>query len=417
MDNLYYGLPAIYNGSYWIVYSPANGNIAQLSEKEFQDPETYHALQNQEFFKPDLVNDDIFFQITLIVTGDCNLRCKYCFANGGDISTQMTQEIAIAGINHALSKSRDKRLSVSFFGGEPTLNQTLIKKIVAYTELKKAQLPNKDLTWGITTNGVFDHNFIGYLAEKEFLVTLSMDGIPEVQDFQRPTLIGNPTSNIVKKTIVDLIAAGVDLTIRATVTDFSVAKMPETVNYLSDIGVKKIHFEAINPAGRAEGLKTKGDPLARPSANDFIKYLTRSIEVATQLDMEIQNSSFMNLRRPSLCFCDGMSGVRLALGYDGAISKCLEVQNACHPFARDYFLGQYNPEKNALEIKKSNGNCCSSFKQPIECENCFAKLICGGGCPVRNQHITGDLGKPDPFHCEVVKNMLIYIITQMNNAC
>ena len=64
------------------------------------------------------------------VAHDCNLRCKYCFVQGGKLAKKMSEELACAAIDRSLDimlKKHKKSLIINFFGGEPTLEINMIK--------------------------------------------------------------------------------------------------------------------------------------------------------------------------------------------------------------------------------------------------------------------------------------------------
>ena len=107
----------------------------------------------------------------------------------------------------------------------------------------------KKLEFTITTNGVFNDNVLEFLIKNNFNVSLSMDGVPVVQEYHRPLANGGSNRAIVEKNIIEL-AKSVKLKIRATVTAFSVDKMVDSVKWLAERGVKRIHFGPVTPGGR-----------------------------------------------------------------------------------------------------------------------------------------------------------------------
>lgn len=70
-------------------------------------------------------------RITIHVTNDCNLRCKYCYANGGNYHEEkgiMTKKTAEEFIEF-MSSHFDYVGYIVFFGGEPFLNTHIIDYI------------------------------------------------------------------------------------------------------------------------------------------------------------------------------------------------------------------------------------------------------------------------------------------------
>ncbi|MEG2252671.1 MAG: 4Fe-4S cluster-binding domain-containing protein, partial [Clostridia bacterium] len=68
---------------------------------------------------------------------DCNLRCKYCFADTGEFHmrnrTLLSTETGMKALDWLIAHSGNrKNLEVDFFGGESLMNVPVIKEVVAY---------------------------------------------------------------------------------------------------------------------------------------------------------------------------------------------------------------------------------------------------------------------------------------------
>ena len=93
----------------------------------------------------------------LNVSHMCNLRCEYCFADGGSYNgkaTNMSFDVAKSAIDFLVERSGTRRnLEVDFFGGEPLLNLDVVKKTISYARsLEKSK--NKNFRFTITTNAM-----------------------------------------------------------------------------------------------------------------------------------------------------------------------------------------------------------------------------------------------------------------------
>ena len=81
-------------------------------------------------------------KITLQVTQGCNLRCKYCIYSENinrhqrsHSNKRMSWETAKKALDFLLEHSVDsKEINIGFYGGEPLLEFSLIKRIVAYVK-------------------------------------------------------------------------------------------------------------------------------------------------------------------------------------------------------------------------------------------------------------------------------------------
>ncbi len=409
ITRIYHGLPAVLVDDHWVVISSKFDEIARIAVNQIDDAGTYEELLGRSFFQSSVRESGSRVSlVTLITTSDCNLRCSYCFANSGESCRVMSSDIAFAAVRRALENSSGRKLSVAFFGGEPTLTQGLIRAVVDYATTESGKI-GTEVEFSITTNGVVNPSFLQFLIERQFLFTVSVDGPPDIQDYQRPLKSGGPSSAHVARTIESLVQGGANFKLRATVTEYSVGKMAEMVAWAGLLGVKEIHFEPLSVAGRA-ALVTKGVGLDRPKLQEFIAGLKSAIIMGNQSGVGVVNSAFMNLASGGNSFCDGDSKYRFAITYDGQVTTCVEVQDRCHPVAAEFMVGGYDPVRGVIDSTKSRGRAClvNIRKEESACVSCFASSVCGGGCPVRNFHTTGDSGKVDPYRCALVKEMLVF---------
>lgn len=142
-------------------------------------------------------------QMTMNVTEDCNLRCKYCFysscySNSRTFSkNKMDFAVATKAIDYYfefLEKYKAwnpyRRPAISFYGGEPLLEFDLIKKIIKYIKTKYY----RDTEFNITTNGMLlEEKVIDYLVGKNVNIAISLDGPRDEHDRLRINRSGRGT--------------------------------------------------------------------------------------------------------------------------------------------------------------------------------------------------------------------------------
>ena len=115
--------------------------------------------------------------LTLCLTHDCNLRCRYCYA-GRKYAHAMSRETAERGMDIGLAEvvRTERGLDLSFFGGEPLLEWDLLQHCCNYLKQQAAEQGVR-VRFGITTNGtLLTRKRLEWLAEQDFLVGLSVDG-------------------------------------------------------------------------------------------------------------------------------------------------------------------------------------------------------------------------------------------------
>lgn len=86
-------------------------------------------------------NDGMYQDITLSVTEECNLRCKYCYMAHKNCFSRMSFETARAVVDEILDRPIKFDMVVwHFIGGEPTLEMDLIDKITDYIKVRTFEL-------------------------------------------------------------------------------------------------------------------------------------------------------------------------------------------------------------------------------------------------------------------------------------
>lgn len=113
--------------------------------------------------------------VLIAPTMDCNARCYYCFENGARRGT-MSVETADAVSNFIVDNCPEKKLFISWFGGEPLLVPDIIDRIT--DTLKNAGI---EVESTITTNGLLltDKIVERFIDWGTYRVTISVDGINE----------------------------------------------------------------------------------------------------------------------------------------------------------------------------------------------------------------------------------------------
>lgn len=133
-------------------------------------------------------------RITLHVSNDCNLRCRYCYAHGG--SYHMNRSLmSMNTANHFIEYVRreyDNVDRIVFFGGEPFINWKVIDHICS---ILKEMFKRKEITFlpefGVITNGYFTSNKVFDVIAKHLdSLTVSIDGSEEIHNYNRKNVKG-----------------------------------------------------------------------------------------------------------------------------------------------------------------------------------------------------------------------------------
>ncbi|MGE5328322.1 MAG: radical SAM protein [Deltaproteobacteria bacterium] len=199
-----------------------------------------------------------FTECDLMLTEDCNLRCKYCYENAARcnssyMSFNTAKKAADFLIDNA-QKNGQKNLEINFFGGEPLLNLDVMISFFHYA-VDKANKCNVKLFFSLMTNGTIYNEKIEkffldwYRTIKNIKIQISTDGIPQVQDKYRRAQNDKPTSEIVLENILKLKKLFKKNKIEissfhthSVITKDNISSIFLSYKYFRQLGIKKLEF-------------------------------------------------------------------------------------------------------------------------------------------------------------------------------
>ncbi len=144
-------------------------------------------------------------KLILVVSEDCNLRCKYCVYSGNFFyrrthrKNKMDEKTAFRTIDFFISHSIESPYrSITFYGGEPLLNFGLIRNVVEYVKRKDIN----NVRFCIVSNGtLLTPSIAKFLYENDILLTISLDGPREIHDKERVFKNGKGSFNKIIKNL------------------------------------------------------------------------------------------------------------------------------------------------------------------------------------------------------------------------
>jgi len=195
-------------------------------------------------------------KFTILVTQDCNLACTYCYVN----KHPSVMEIGVAEkvVEFIFERAdANEQNGIAFFGGEPMLELSLMKKIVDIIE-KHPRFHEFMIDFSVVTNGtIFTDEIAAFLIKHDITYCLSCDGDVDVQDLHRRFRNGEGSSNVVEATIRRAAADLPIVLVNAVYSPATLKSLPNTVRYLMGLGLRQIH---VNPdysaSWRSENVET-----------------------------------------------------------------------------------------------------------------------------------------------------------------
>jgi len=214
---------------------------------------------------------DASLVITILTTYACNLKCVYCFQESSRTNEKMKPETAnfsIDWIKEKLLKSGNKKLLLNFYGGEPLVNKPTLEYMV--NQLKPwCELQGVNFGFMIQTNGyLMTSQLIGrYKLMGLEQVRISVDGVGEDHDRNRPLRKGGGTFDKIMKNIrdcVDQIPIGISVSYDKGETDH----IERLLDYFNDLGIlHKLGRFIFSPIHPTLGPKDKPELIQNPSCN------------------------------------------------------------------------------------------------------------------------------------------------------
>jgi len=371
-------------------------------------------LQQYDFFQPEPFPVDEYKDsgtqydaVILFLTNQCNLRCTYCYASSGEYPRKtISWEIAQAAIDHVMEcvqKNNAPVMTLGFHGGgEPTLNWQILTRSVDYARAL-AEKNNIPIQVSGSFNGYWSKKVLQYILNNFTELSLSFDGLPEVQNLQRPAMGNKASYPRVAETLQALDEADFPYGIRMTVTDETVARLAESVAFICEnFRPRKIQVEPAFAEGRAiENRSTIKD------IHVFIDQFMRAYSFAGNSDITLFYSG-ARLETLTTRFC--LAACRaFVVTTDGDITTCFETYGREHPAGPRFFVGKYvGNGQFDINTEKRQKHFSRTVDEIPFCQNCFCKWHCAGDCEIKTAAASGDGFLPS--RCRINQELTKYLI-------
>lgn len=318
------------------------------------------------------------YNLGIIPTNECNLRCCYCYSETGEKPRKRLTEKQVENyinllIRNAIIHSKVKKEPVEAKlvitgGGEPTFQWELFQFIVEFFSSQCA-LHNLKKKIVLVTNGIMNAAHVEYVINNIDQINLSADGFPEIQDVQRPTVSGEGSFKYLERFIRICERNKKIISVRATVLADNFLKMTEICKFFfaNYSNISTIHFEPLFYVGRGKRLDDN-------HYQNLMQFLNLYIDAYCYVHKHfpgrnLYNSSFHYQLKEY--FCSASIGLNPWLHMDGNILPCTDYINE-----PEFSIGKVTEQ--GISINRSNKKLIRNLNQ---CKQCFAFYHCGGGCP------------------------------------
>ena len=339
--------------------------------------------------------------LCLHIAHDCNLACRYCFAEEGEYHGRralMTYEVGKQALDFLIANSGNRRnLEVDFFGGEPLMNWQVVKDLVAYGR-EQEKLYNKKFRFTLTTNGVLLDDEVMEFANREMdNVVLSIDGRKEVHDFMRPFRKGAGSYDLVVPKFLKFAESRGEKSYyaRGTFTrhnlDFS-----KDVLHLADLGFDQISVEPVVADEKEEyALRWEDIPRICEEYDTLAKEMIKRRKEGKGFNF----FHFMIDLTGGPCVYKRLSGCGSGTEYL-AVTPWGDLY-PCHQFVGEekFLMGNVWDGVKRSDLCEEFKNCNVYAKE--NCQDCFAKFYCSGGCAANSYNFHGSINDVYDLGCEL----------------
>jgi len=387
--------------------------------------------QEGRLFAPDTFSDKAFdFKnrhteikaLCLHVAHTCNLACDYCFAAQGKFHGEaalMPFEVGKQALDFLVANSGSRHnLEVDFFGGEPLMNWDVCKRLVEYARSIEGPA-GKHFRFTLTTNGVGLTDEVMEFANREcHNVVLSLDGRREINDRFRHHLDGRGSYDEIVPKFQRFVASrgGKGYYMRGTFTHHNTDFTRDLFHMADDLGFTELSMEPV--------VTDPADPCAL--TEDDLPILFQQYELlAKDMLRREQEGKPITFYHYILDLKHGPCVYKRIAGC-GSGTEYLAVTPwgdlyPCHQFVSDpeYKMGDvWTGVTNTAKVEEFKR--CNVYARP-DCQDCWAKLYCSGGCSANAYHTTGKITGTYEYGCKLFRKrmecaIMVQVAKQLSGA-
>ncbi len=352
------------------------------------------------------IENTVSSKITLMISQDCNLKCKYCYGDEGRFGSNkemMTKGTAKKVIDYFVGRGETyglKHFFITFLGGEPLMNFPLLRFVVEYV---KEEYPHVDFAYTITTNlTILTVEIADYFRNNNISVLVSLDGKKRVHDKNRIYKNGKGSFDDVIRKIELLKQRGVPFSVRATLSHEDFTSYEENIEFFQQIKAQQIYVSRlINYDVNTDKFDINVDELEKDVAT------VEAFHDKTHLDiLKGKNPAYvpyvkmfqkLHEANDSLISCGIMKG-STAVSFDGRFYPC-------HRFVgiKGFEFGNIERGIDAKVIKNISDELDLKTKK---CNKCWARYMCKRGCVRDIAKNNGRFIEYDQKFCELTKKSI-----------
>ena len=406
-----------------VAFHATNMEVAELSEESFNEmteidvstgevPSDKTALDleanaallawNSEI-NPDAKPGRLEFgirSITINVNQICNLKCAYCAAGGdgtyGEPSNQISVERSLPQLKYFLTSLKSgSKFSITFVGGEPLLHPIAVKALYDFV-VNEAQLLGVIPSFTIVTNGtLLTGETIQIVRSMKIHLTISIDGQKDVNDILRPTKNGTSSTDLTLAGISEL------STNRGAILSVGFAAVFAKNN--EDLVSNYSFLRSLNPDWLEFNFA-----YSENSKELQLKYLDQMAHIA-RIAWESGGETELRKIRVFNHYFKMLDAQQLIENHCGAGKTYLMVDAKNKLYTCPWEVGKKDEVVGENELLDHDK--LTKYSKPLielnNCQSCWARHLCGGGCMYIHKAHTGSKHKKDNLFCERTRSLIL----------
>lgn len=374
------------------------------------------ALQSLEDWEqeqnPNVKSGELKFgisQVSLNVTQICNLKCVYCAAGGdgtyGDPINRVNVEKTLPQLKYFIENlPPGRKFKVNLVGGEPLLYPEAVLLIGTYVQQLCAERGLQSQIAIVTNGTLITPEVIDTLVKIRASVSVSLDGPGSINDRVRPMKTGKPVTETVVRGLEQLLLVKNSLASLGVVSVFGAHnnEVVKAYEFLSPFDLDWMDFVFAN--------EEKDERIHE-------RYLQQMQEIAALAWKKGGEAEISRIRNYRFIF-DVLDDQQRIENYCGAGKSYLAIDAKNQLYPCVWTAG------NKSELVGSgsviNTEKLTELQKPLielnNCQTCWARYICGGGCMAIHEVHTGSKHKKDQMFCKRTRFLISLALVYYHKA-
>lgn len=260
------------------------------------------------------------YQITVMLTDECNMRCSYCTTIKRPV---YMAEDTMSKLVVLLQRTQPAALNLEFHGGEPLLAWNQVRQLAVGLANDRQR---RKITYNLCTNGTeVDFGRASFLAAHHFIVRVSIDGMIDSHILHRRAAHDRSRREATlyhERSIAglrSLVQADVRTAVNLVVTPQTVSSLRDNAVFLIEQGLVKLIVSPVVGFPWSEAAMNQFSEQLRALSDYWVQWSTTQSAIDIE---ELRKSIHSELHRAE--YCQGLASNkpdahRFVIGPDGRV--------------------------------------------------------------------------------------------------